>query len=404
MRIGIITYYRIANFGANLQAVSTYRYLKKAGHSPIFIHYMSKQLYKITDCCYHSNPQIKTHLDFIDKVIPEQTSVCFTKEDINQAIQKYGIEAIIIGSDAVLQHHPFLSRIHLRGRILKRIHIEDINADRLFPNLFWGCGINQDIKKVLMSVSSQNSAFKDFSSELKLRMQEALSCFSYISARDTWTQKMIYSIIGKEVPLTPDPVFAFNENAGDMVPSREYILRKFHLPERYILVSFLNVNLPESIVRGIKVYFSNECSCVAFPSPQGIRFQHNYDHEVPLPLSPEEWYALIKYSNGYIGNNMHPIVVALHNNVPCFSIDNYSNYDFWGKPQKDGASKIEDLLSRCNLTDNHIVPFKGNTEDLDEKIYKGVMDFPKEEIAKFCEDMYSGYKSMMESIIKTISV
>ena len=404
MRIGIITYYRIANFGANLQALSTYRFLKKAGHSPIFIHYMSEQLYKTTDCCYHSSPQIKAHLDFIDKVIPDQTSICFKKEDINQNIQRHGIEAIIIGSDAVLQHHPFLSRIHLHGRILKRIRIEKVNADRLFPNLFWGCGINSDIKKVLMSVSSQNSAFKDFSSELKLRMREALSCFSYISARDTWTQRMISSISGIDVPLTPDPVFAFNMNAGDIVPSREYILRKFHLPERYILVSFLNVYLPENIIRRIKELFSDECPCVAFPSPLGTRFKHNYDYEVSLPLSPEEWYAMIKYSNGYIGNNMHPIVVALHNNVPCFSIDNYSNYDFWGRPQKDGASKIEDLLNRCNLKDNHIVPFKGNTENLDERIYKGIMDFPQKEIEKFSENMYSSYKSMMVSIIKTISL
>lgn len=32
MKIGIITFYRVPNFGANLQALSTYRYLENAGH------------------------------------------------------------------------------------------------------------------------------------------------------------------------------------------------------------------------------------------------------------------------------------------------------------------------------------------------------------------------------------
>lgn len=37
MNIGILTYYRVANFGANLQAVSTYYYLKNNGYNPLFI-------------------------------------------------------------------------------------------------------------------------------------------------------------------------------------------------------------------------------------------------------------------------------------------------------------------------------------------------------------------------------
>lgn len=36
MKIGVLTYYRTGNFGANLQAVSTYNYLKKKGHEVIF--------------------------------------------------------------------------------------------------------------------------------------------------------------------------------------------------------------------------------------------------------------------------------------------------------------------------------------------------------------------------------
>lgn len=402
MRIGIITYYRVANFGANLQAVSTYKYLKSIGHSPIFIHYMSRQLYASTDGHYHTNAQVKAHLDFVDSVILDQTETCFNADDINNAIERYGIEAIIIGSDAVLQHHPLLSRIHIHGRRLKRVAIERVNDERMFPNLFWGCNINPTIKKAMMSASAQNSAYKFFTSKLKGRMNEALSRFSYVSVRDTWTRDMLKAITGKEVPITPDPVFAFNQNATELIPSKDEILQKFRLPEKYILVSFLNVGIPTDIVNKLKDRFAETAECVALPSPIGIQFCHSYRLEIPLPLNPADWYALIKYSCGYIGNNMHPVVVALHNNVPCFSIDNYSCYDFWGRPQENGASKIEDLLKRFHIEGNRIVPYKNNTHDLDIIIEEHISSFPKENVKAISTTLYENYKIMMESIIKSL--
>ena len=404
MRIGIITYYRVANFGANLQAVSTYRYLERAGHTPIFIHYMSRQLYAVTDGCYVTNPQIKTHLDFIDSIITRQTETCFTADDINRAIEKHGIEAIIIGSDAVLQHHPLRSRVHLYGRRLIRLKIDKVNDERLFPNLFWGFGINPNIKKAFMSVSSQNSQYKYFTPKLRQRMAEALKAFCYISVRDTWTQKMVCAITGNGVPLTPDPVFAFNQNAGDLIPDREQTLRKFNLPENYVLVSFINVRVPDEVIFALKEQFAGVADCVALPSPLGIPFTHNYDYEIPMPLSPTDWYALIKYSCGYIGNNMHPIVTSLHNGVPCFSIDNYSNYDFWRRPKNDGSSKIEDLLRRFNLSESHIVPYKDNTRELEKRIYDRITTYPKESVMRQSEKMYTDYKLMMQNILKTIAV
>ena len=39
MKIGVLTFLNVANFGANLQATSTYYYLKNHGHVPVFINY-----------------------------------------------------------------------------------------------------------------------------------------------------------------------------------------------------------------------------------------------------------------------------------------------------------------------------------------------------------------------------
>lgn len=65
--------------------------------------------------------------------------------------------------------------------------------------------------------------------------------------------------------------------------------------------------------------------CIAFPMPVGIRFKHPFAYEIGIPLPVLNWYGLIKYASAYVGSNMHPIIVSLHNGTPCYSID------YWGR-------------------------------------------------------------------------
>ena len=156
MNIGILTYYRVANFGANLQAVSTYYYLKNNGYNPLFILYESDDTVKNFQKKQANEIQKEEHVHFVDTVIPNQSFRCFNANDINRAINEYNLDAIIIGSDAVLQHHPICARIKKGKR--KPFYIEKMVSERIFPNCFWGCGISEKISMAKMSVSSQNSA------------------------------------------------------------------------------------------------------------------------------------------------------------------------------------------------------------------------------------------------------
>ena len=158
-KIGIITYYKVMNFGATLQAVSTYSFLKNHGYSPIFINYILKEAQEAINRG-KNDPQWKAQLDFVNGIIQNQTSLCTTAEQVLKVINEEQIESVIIGSDALLQHHPFLFFFH-KGRI-KPIYISHVTSDRLFPNIFWGCGVADKIPMALMSVSSQNSAYHYF--------------------------------------------------------------------------------------------------------------------------------------------------------------------------------------------------------------------------------------------------
>ena len=89
MNIGILTYYRVANFGANLQAVSTYYYLKNNGYNPLFILYESDDTVKNFQKKQANEIQKEEHVHFVDTVIPNQSFRCFNANDINRAINEY---------------------------------------------------------------------------------------------------------------------------------------------------------------------------------------------------------------------------------------------------------------------------------------------------------------------------
>ena len=395
MKIGVLTFYRVANFGANLQAVSTYRYLQKAGHKVVFLNYISQD----SKTRFESSLQAEAHLTFIDETILAQTCELKSSEDIARAIENLKIEAVIIGSDAVVQHHPLITRIK-RGR-RKPFYISHLVPERMFPNPFWGIGFAEKTPTAMMSVSSQNSSFKHFSNGLKQEMYTVLKEMKYISVRDLWTKDMM-SVIDNRItpPVTPDPVFAFNQNAGEFVPSENKIRSKYGLNRPYALLSLHSQSLNYETLEELKCLFAKEgILCVALPMPTGIRFQHPFEKEIPTPLSPIDWYALIKYADAYIGSNMHPIIVSLHNAVPCFSIDNWGATDFWGRKKHDGSSKVEHILKFYGLESNHRNIEKGVCHVSAMDIFAAIKEFPKDRVLEISENQYKRYLQMMEQIL-----
>ena len=403
MRIGILTYYRVANFGANLQAASTYHYLKNQGHTPIMLNYVSEQFEEIINKGCNQNSQFKEHIEFVDKTIKNQVKSLHTSGDVRRAIKEHNIEAVIIGSDAVLQHHPLLERIK-RGK-RKPFYVEKVDPDRMYPSPYWGVGFNRLVPTALMSVSSQDSQFKYFSKDLKHRMLDTLLPMRYISVRDEWTKKMINAIgVNDEIPITPDPVFGFNYNMGELIESKEQICRRYGLPEHYVLVSLHSQCLSKSFLHNLneQARILNK-SCVSLPMPTGIMFESDFDYKISTPLSPLEWYGLIKYADAYIGSNMHPIVVALHNAVPCFAIDIWGTRNFWGIPSHNNSSKVKDILSQFGLRDNISPVINGLCNVSVEEIISALKLFPVQEVKEHSKRMYKKYNTMMENILFSVS-
>lgn len=403
MNIGILTFYRVANFGANLQAISTYYYLKKRGHTPVFIRFESEYTAQNLNEQIKTDKQMQEHFRFIDTYIPCQTKLCNNVSEINRTIKEYSLNAIIIGSDAVLQHHPLITRIH-KGR-RRPFYIGKVAPERLFPNAFWAYGLDPTIPIALMSVSSQNSGFQWFTKSTRWKMAESLKNAKYISVRDIWTKNMLTYLMPQreEVPVTPDPVFAFNYNAADIIPTEKDIRSRFILPKNYALISLHSQSLSLQVLQELKNKLTSlNIECVAFPMPTGIKFSHPFDFQINIPLNPLDWYALIKYSAAYIGSNMHPIVVSLHNSVPCYSIDNWGRTNFWGHKKHDNSSKVEHIMNVFGVKTNHAMIENGKCMVSAEEIKNAIISYPKELVSTKANSYLKEYLQMMEDIISTL--
>lgn len=403
MKIGVLTFFKLANYGANLQAYSTYRYLKDKGHDVVFIDWAPDDYYKRSIASKIEVKDYKHHFSFVKENLPVSER-CRSDIDICRIIDEYGIQAILIGSDAVLQNHPLLERISFPSR--KFLTVSPAFSTTTFPSPYWGSFLRCLGKKIpvaVMSGSSQDSMFFFIFGKERRQMKEYIEQFTYISVRDSWTQKMIrYLTRGRVVPdITPDPVFALSNNASDVIPSKAEVTSKFNLPEQYVLFSFWNNSIVScDWLKRIGDLFSERgVTPVAFPMPGGVKFNHPFPVVVDIP-TPLEWYSIISNASAYIGEKMHPIVSCLANSVPCFNFDHCGVKYCKGLFRYSKSSKIYHIMNEFGFKDNRIngsgLLYK---EPSPQYVLEKILAFNKEKCSKKEENYLARYNDMMSTIL-----
>ncbi len=410
MKIGILTYHAVYNFGANLQALSTFCYLKNNGHDPVIIDFFPEKLEESFD---KNVPlvQANAHKSFLMKHFV-MTNRCRDAEGVAREIVLNNIEAVIIGSDAVVQHFTLLDRISIfpSRRTLLKFQVAQVNYETNFPNPFWGEFIDyldRNIKIVMMSVSCQNTDYKLIRGRTRKSIHEKMQKLSYISVRDDRTQMLIRHVSNNSIipNVTPDPVFAFNDNFKCFTSKIETI-RKFNLPENYILLSFNSAKTVSKLWLGSfkKISAQSGYKCVALAMPGGIRFEHEFDYKIDIPLDPIDWYSLIRYSSAYIGEKMHPVIVSIHNSVPFFSFDHYGVKRL-NLFLNQKASKIHQILENARLSDYRSSTRNKTLKSIPkpEYVFRKIQSFDRGKCSKFAVSMSREYKEMMEDILSVLS-
>lgn len=383
MKIGILTYHWVQNFGANLQSYAVKEILKEKGHNPIFINFVHEDLKKM----YQNRiPEVQyaAHEDFVkDELV--LTKECHNEKDLIEICKKEQVESIIVGSDAVLM-------INFRRGL----------SDTIYPNPFWLNWKNNDLilKKIpsaFLSASSMGSYYFRLDSNTRKQMTNSLEQFNYISVRDKWTRWMLKYVlrIKNGIINTPDPVSYFprlkNLKNLDLSSPRS---------KKYILVSTKSKKITQDWVDELVLLANREGMEVGeLPMPEGYSGL-NFDFNVEVPLSPLEWYRYIANSEGYFGERFHAVVVSLYNKIPFVVIDTYASR----KLQKIGfeyPSKIYDLCKRGRLLKNRIT-----NSDIHKiqpnQVFTLLKEFDKEKCGKFVEKEQNKFNENIDDLLITL--
>lgn len=409
MNIGILTYHSVPNFGAQLQALSTVWYIRNHGHTPVILNWYPKDLENMYEKRVGVE-QINAHNNFMETYLPI-TKICRDEKELIDVIVAENIESILVGSDALFKYTPILKRVALDRKHLKIKKVETLSCERLEGNPFFGhflSSLPTDIKAASFSVSSQNCPFRTMFPWEKSKMRKALANYSYISVRDSWTKQMVENILQiGEVEITPDPVFSFNQNCGNIVPSKEEIIKRYELPSNYVLLSFGKHYATKSYIDNIVQELKHaNLTPVWLPMPEGGEPTALTDNKIPLPLNPLDWYALIKYAKGYIGERMHPIVVSLHNSVPFYCFDEYGIKTFVGRGFRrrynQETSKTFLIVKRAGFIDNLSSYHTSNTLPPASVVVKRILDFDEEKCSNFSKEYQREYECCMENVLSAI--
>ena len=358
MKIGVLTFHRPCNFGANLQAYSTFRYLSSMGHDVRIIDYLRE-----VDTNYHNKvkeSQFDAHQNFVQTHLPITRKVTSDVE-LQDLVSSERFNLIVIGSDAVWRE------------------LKDKDQYIFFAKWLFDNPTISETPVVSLSAAHMGNGFASFTDDQIKEIRSCLDKFAYITTRDEYTKSIInQKIYGGEErvdAINPDPVF----NLSRYVENEEW-LNQGLVSKKYYLMT-LPKNWAENGITGIsrRLWFStfkriihkNGYKLVELPIPEGVSGL-KFDVTIPYPIDPIQWFLWIKNAKAFCGVRFHSIVSSISCGTPFFSLDTYGGasmkYFLFTKLglfkyalKEDTKSKIFRLLKGSQFEDNRISSFLENT-------------------------------------------
>lgn len=394
MKIGILTFHRPANFGANLQAYSSYRYFTSLGHDVKVINYI-----RDVDIKYKNNvvkTQIDAHINFVEKKLPITREV-YTTEELQALVMEENFNAIAIGADAVW-----------------RSPVDDCV---FFAKWLFECPDIANIPVISMSAAHMGNGFMNISNDKRRAIKDCLDKFTFISTRDTWTRDMInrdiFNGVEKVQVINPDPVFMLDKYNDEVWDSQGVCEAK-----KYYIMS-LNANWNKGRMgkihlnwfKKIKTIVNNHgYKLVELPIPEGVSGMP-FDYTIPYPIDPLQWYLWIKNAKAYCGLRFHAIVSSISAGTPFFSIDSYGTctrytyllqkLGFYKLAAKgDENSKIRNILKDSRFEEYRIDSFIENLPP--KRLFNMLEEVRENEIKDLRDKFINEYVNNMQQMLHII--
>ena len=308
MKIGILTYHRPSNFGANLQAFASYRYLAALGHQVKVIDYVRQK-----DIAYKKDvdrSQYEAHKCFVESRLPLTRQVT-TEHELCKVVMEEELDTIVIGADAVWRK-PEDGGIYF--------------AKWLFDNEV----LSQKVSVVSLSAAHMGMGFATMSAELREKIKSCLKQFKYISVRDSWTRDVINRDLfqGQEyvTHINPDPVIQLYRHVDSSLwedkglRDKGYVLMT--LPAHWGESSKLSRIRRNWFCTFKKMVNQSNLRLVELPIPEG-KSGMPFDYTIDYPIDPIQWFLTIGHARAFCGLRFHAIMSCIAQGTPFYSMDSY---------------------------------------------------------------------------------
>lgn len=205
MKIGLLTLPIIDNYGGILQCVALYNFLKRQGHDVVLLYKvhraplwksMVKRLLSLIPFYdfknLKSNKKKKIlHLPFINNSISNISYNLKSTADLAEAVKKYGLEAVVVGSDQVWR--------------LKYIN------DQYYKSFFLDF-VNNEVKKIAYAASFGKDYWEGRGDEAEIG--KLLERFDFISVREESGVDICKNTFGvkKDVHHVLDPTMLWSKD------------------------------------------------------------------------------------------------------------------------------------------------------------------------------------------------
>lgn len=168
-------------------------------------------------------------------------------------------------------------------------------------------------------------------------LQKALDNFDYLSARNICTQKFVYNLINKKVPLVPDPTILANYKS---------FIKKANNEKPYILNFVLGQDILGGNSKAIQILqtLHPECKVISVVVPKSNPIIPILGDEIRYNVSPIEWLNLIAHAKLVYTDSFHCTIFSMKFHTPFVA--------YYSDPIK--KSRFEDLCLRFGVTE-HIV-------------------------------------------------
>lgn len=394
MKIGILTYHRPCNFGANLQAFASCSYLQSVGHEAKVLDFV-----RPVDISYSKTVpalQQEAHRQFVDTRLP-LTRQATTPEELCDIAAEEQFDLIIIGADAVWRAP------------------EDDSI--FFAKWLFEDGRISSIPVCSISAAHMGMGFCKLSENKKEDIKRCLEQFKLITVRDEWTchviNRDIFDGVEQNIYLNPDPVFNLSKYVGNETWENRGLEQG-----KYILMTLPKNWCKEGKKRPFrKLWFwrfkrlVNKAGyqLVEFPVPEG-KSGMKFDACIDFPIDPMQWFLFIKNAKAFIGLRFHAIVSSISCGTAFYSIDNYGDksshrlhLDIIGKHKEaralDVHSKIRNLLKDSPFEDHRTgmnLEWESPTNVINKLLKSDIKDidnFKKKQLEIFQHNMTEILKS-----------